>query len=150
MQQHVGAWCELCTTALECITAASCSLLSHSPWMQVMDKLCAAVAITKASSTVRAYLLTALTKLAAQQQQQVAGGAAGADAVLRPEAREALHKARSSRNAELQQRAQEAEALLRWVGPRLVKMKHAAWWLCLLAECMQSQRSHTESCSGRW
>jgi hypothetical protein len=75
-----------------------------------MDKLCSAVAITKASSTVRAYLLTALTKLAALQQQQPGGGA---DTVLRPDAKEALHKARSSRNAELQQRAQEAESLLR-------------------------------------
>ena len=74
-----------------------------------MDKLCAAVAITKASSTVRAYLLTALIKLAAQQQQQ---RGVGSD-VLRPEAKEVMHKAHSSRNAELQQRAQEAQALLR-------------------------------------
>lgn len=78
-----------------------------------MDKLCAAVAATKASSTVRAYLLTALTKLGAQQQQQAGGAGGGADAVLRPEARDAMHKARSSRNAELQQRAHEAQALLR-------------------------------------
>ena len=78
-----------------------------------MDKLCTAVAVTKASSTVRAYLLTALTKLAAQHQPG-SGGGGRADAVLRPEAREAMHKAHSSRNAELQQRAHEAEALLRY------------------------------------
>jgi len=84
-----------------------------------MDKLCAAVATTKPSSTVRAYLLTALMKLAAQQQQQHGGGVS----VLRPEAQEVMHKAHSSRSAELQQRAQEAEGLLRLAPLRLFRVR---------------------------
>lgn len=93
-----------------------------------MDKLCAAVASTKASPTVRAYLLSALTKLAAHQQAAAGGGAAaaagGAAAGLRPEAREVLSKACSSRNAELQQRVQESEALLRYVTQHVTKKSY--------------------------
>jgi hypothetical protein len=173
-----------------------------------MDKLCAAAASSQAGPTVRSYLLTALTKLAARQvlaqQQQgslLAGGQQGArgegartcgarprvacllgvqlpgrprshththahththfhaagshpacahtcvctrarthawpharkaggaaaqpDKALVPEAAEQLRQAASSRSAELQQRAHEAQALLRCV---CVCLFVCLWW----------------------
>lgn len=80
---------------------------------QVMDKLCAAVAFSQASPTTRAYLITALTKLAARQLVLQGGGGGAAAAALRPEAQDLLHKAGCSSLVELQQRAQQAAALLK-------------------------------------
>ncbi|KAF6264582.1 ARM repeat-containing protein [Scenedesmus sp. NREL 46B-D3] len=77
---------------------------------QVADKLCAAVACAQPSPTTRAYLLTAITKLAARQLVEQGGQGSG---VLRPEAQDLLAKAGSSSLVELQQRAREAAALLK-------------------------------------
>jgi hypothetical protein len=46
--------------------------------LQVADKLCAAVTSAQPSPTTRAYLLTAITKLAAQQLVAQGGQGAGA------------------------------------------------------------------------
>jgi hypothetical protein len=45
--------------------------------VQVADKLCAAVASAQPSPTTRAYLLTAITKLAAKQLVAQGGAATG-------------------------------------------------------------------------
>jgi hypothetical protein len=74
-----------------------------------MDRLACAVTAAQPAPEVRAALLTALTKLA------VANRAAGASpsAAATPSAAELLHKADSSSDVELQQRALEATGLLR-------------------------------------
>lgn len=72
------------------------------PSRQVMNRLCAAVACSQPSPVTRGYLLTALTKLAV-----AAGG------LVPPDVDELLIKGASSVDVELQQRAEEARALLR-------------------------------------
>ncbi|KAI8465281.1 MAG: AP-4 complex subunit epsilon-1 [Monoraphidium minutum] len=72
---------------------------------QVMDRLCAAVAASRPAPAARAYLLTALTKLAA------AGGGR-----LTPEGEELVARGAGAVDVELQQRAREARALLSTPG----------------------------------
>ena len=75
---------------------------------EIMDQLAAITEAQSVSDTVRGYMLTAFGKLASQS-----------GAPLTPAAQELVHSAAASANPDLQQRALELQALVRWPLPPL-------------------------------
>lgn len=92
---------------------------------EVMDQLCSIVESQNVSDTVRGVMLTAFGKLASHFQQK-----------LTPAAEEIQHSASLSANPDLQQRALELQALLRFASrlqtiPK-AQLSHGCGSLCKL------------------